>query len=249
MTADGLAGKRMLVTGASSGIGAAIAAELAAQGAAVAVVGRDAQRLAVTATVARERGAQCLEILADVDDLAELAMIVKQSVNKMGGLDGIVHAAGTFEVGPIADGVSALERQWRTNVRGPYALTGAALKHMPTGSAILFISSTAGHVGFPESSAYSASKGAIEALVRALAVELAPRGIRVNAISPGTIRTAMNARFFEDPNYLSDQLAITPLGRVGEVRDIAPAAAFLVSDDASYITGQSIVIDGGVVAS
>jgi NAD(P)-dependent dehydrogenase (short-subunit alcohol dehydrogenase family) len=112
----------------------------------------------------------------------------------------------------------------------------------------LFISSVGGHVGFSGCAAYGASKGALEMLVRCLALEEAPNGVRVNALAPGNVRTPMNSHLFVDPAYEQREIAITPLARIGEVDDIAPAAAFLVSDASSYITGVSLLIDGGIAA-
>ncbi|WP_307665606.1 SDR family NAD(P)-dependent oxidoreductase [Streptomyces sp. V1I1] len=117
------------------------------------------------------------------------------------------------------------------------------------GGAVLFMSSIAGVVGFAGASAYSTTKGAVENAVRALALDAAPHGIRVNAIAPGNIRTAMNEDVLADPGYEREMIDRTPLGRIGVVEDITPAAVFLVSDAASYITGTSLLIDGGWTAS
>lgn len=245
-----LTGKRILVTGASSGIGAEIAATVATAGADVAVVGRDRARLEQTAQRVRDAGRSVASIAADLTSDEAGPAVVAAAVDDLGGLDGIVHAAGIFDPQPLGDGgLEVLDRHLQANVRAPYGLTLAAIEHLRPGGSLVFISSIGGHVGFPECSAYSASKGAIEALVRALAVEEAPNGVRVNAIAPGNVRTRMNAHLFEDPQYLAGELAMTPLNRIGEVVDIAPAAAFLLSDAAAYITGASLVIDGGVVAA
>jgi NAD(P)-dependent dehydrogenase (short-subunit alcohol dehydrogenase family) len=244
-----LTGKRAVVTGASSGIGAEIVAELAAAGADVAIVGRDEGRLAATAGRARENGATVVEIAVDLTAADAGSTIVAKAKEGLGGIDTLVHAAGVFEPKPIVEsGVEGIDRHLAANVRAPYALTAAAIEDLRPGGSILFISSVGGHVGFPGCSAYGASKGAIEILVRCLAVEEAPNKVRVNAIAPGNVRTPMNAHLFADPEYEKAELAVTPLGRIGEVTDIAPMAAFLVSDSASYITGHSVVIDGGVVA-
>jgi NAD(P)-dependent dehydrogenase (short-subunit alcohol dehydrogenase family) len=245
-----LGGKRILVTGASSGIGAEIAATVATAGADVAVVGRDDARLEETARRVRDAGGTVVSIAADLTAADAGSRVVAAAVDGLGGLDGVVHAAGIFDPQPLGDGgLEVLDRHLQANVRAPYGLTLAAIGHLRPGGSLLFISSIGGHVGFPECSAYGASKGAIEALVRSLAVEEAPNGVRVNAIAPGNVRTRMNAHLFEDPEYLAGELALTPLKRIGEVADIAPAAAFLLSDAAAYITGASLVIDGGVVAA
>lgn len=243
-----LADKRVIVTGASSGIGAEIAVTLARAGAAVALVGRDRTRLAATRQRIEQLGGKAFEIAADLTAERSPRDVVDRAVTELGGLSTVVNAAGVFEPAPIDKGIEVLDRHLASNVRAPYALACAALPHLRPGGSILFISSIGGHVGFPGCSAYGASKGAIELLVRCLAVEEAPNRVRVNAIAPGNVRTPMNAHLFADPEYEARELAITPLGRIGEVEDIAPAAAFLVSDAASYITGTSVVIDGGVVA-
>ena len=245
-----LNGKRILVTGASSGIGAEIAATVATAGADVAVVGRDDARLEETARRVRDAGRSVVSIAADLTADDAGLTVVAAAVGGLGGLDGVVHAAGIFDPRPLSNGgLEVLDRHLQVNVRAPYGLTLAAIEHLRPGGAMVFISSIGGHVGFPECSAYGASKGAIEALVRSLAVEEAPNGVRVNAIAPGNVRTRMNAHLFEDPDYLAGELALTPLNRIGEGVDIAPAAAFLLSDAAAYITGASLVIDGGVVAA
>jgi NAD(P)-dependent dehydrogenase (short-subunit alcohol dehydrogenase family) len=245
-----LSGKRILVTGASSGIGAEIAATVATAGADVAVVGRDHARLEETARRVRDAGRTVAPIAADLTADDAGLTVVTAAVDGLGGLDGVVHAAGIFDPQPLGNGgLEVLDRHLQANVRAPYGLTLAAIEHLRPGGSLVFISSIGGHVGFPECSAYGASKGAIEALVRSLAVEEAPNGVRVNAIAPGNVRTRMNAHLFEDPDYLAGELALTPLKRIGEVVDIAPAAAFLLSDAAAYITGVSLVIDGGVVAA
>ncbi|HEX3362117.1 MAG TPA: SDR family oxidoreductase [Solirubrobacterales bacterium] len=244
-----LSGKRAIVTGASSGIGAEIAAELAAAGANVALVGRDRSRLADTAERVRANGATAVEIATDLTADDAGPTVVAAAKEGLGGIDTLVLAAGVFEPRPIVEsGLAGIDKHLAANVRAPYALTAAAIEDLRPGGSILFISSVGGHVGFPGCSAYGASKGAIELLVRCLAVEEAPNKVRVNAIAPGNVRTPMNAHLFADPDYEAAELEITPLGRIGEVTDIAPAAAFLVSDLASYITGHSVVIDGGVVA-
>jgi NAD(P)-dependent dehydrogenase (short-subunit alcohol dehydrogenase family) len=138
--------------------------------------------------------------------------------------------------------------QWRVNVRAPYALTQAALPHLGRESSVIFVSSIAGVVAFPNSSAYCASKGAIELLTKALAVELSPQGVRVNAIAPGNIRTPMNEEMLKSKDYEQMYLDGTPYGRIGVPEDVAPLAVFLASDAASYIHGESILVDGAWAA-
>jgi len=240
--------KSALVTGASSGIGAEIAVTLAAAGARVAIVGRNAERLAVTADRIRATGGTPLVISADLTADGTAESIVARAVAEFGRLTTLVHAAGVFEPAPITAGIEYLDRALAMNVRAPFALTAVAVPHLRHGGAVIFVSSMGGHVGFAGCAAYGASKGAIELLVKSLAVEEAPNGLRVVAVAPGNVRTPMNADFFSDPAFEAAEIASTPLGRIGEVEDIAPTVAFLASDLASYITGTSFLIDGGVVA-
>jgi NAD(P)-dependent dehydrogenase (short-subunit alcohol dehydrogenase family) len=243
-----LAGKAIIVTGASSGIGAEIAVTLATAGARVAIVGRDESRLEATAARIRAVGGTPITIAADLTLESSARNVVESAIAGLGGLTTVVHAAGVFEPGPMDAGIEILDRALAINVRAPYALTAAALPYVRGGGAIIFVSSVGGHIGFPGCTAYGASKGAIELLVKSLALEEAANGVRVAAVAPGNVRTPMNAELFADPEFEAGEIAATPLGRIGEVTDIAPAVAFLASDLASYITGAPLLIDGGVAA-
>ncbi|GAA4533188.1 SDR family NAD(P)-dependent oxidoreductase [Amycolatopsis samaneae] len=239
-----------VVTGASSGIGAQIARELGAAGARLALVGRDTRRLTAVAEELTAAGAVAEPIVADLTTDAGPSQVVGRALARFGGIDVLVHAAGVFLPTPFPDTTDEqLDAQWTTNVRAPFRLTRAAAEHLGDGSSVIFVSSICGHVGFPNSSAYCATKGAVELLVKSLTAEFAPRGIRVNAVAPGNVRTSINAHLLADPGYERQMLDSTPAGRVGEVGDIAPAVAFLASPAASYIHGASLLIDGGWVAS
>jgi NAD(P)-dependent dehydrogenase (short-subunit alcohol dehydrogenase family) len=145
--------------------------------------------------------------------------------------------------------MEAFDRQFAINVRAPYALTRAALDHMGEGASIVFISSVFGQVGLAGASGYCATKGAIDQLTRTLALELAPRGIRVNGIAPGFILTALNeANFGHETEIKRSVEGDTPAGRIGSVEEIAPAVAYLASDAASFVHGTTLVIDGGWAA-
>jgi NAD(P)-dependent dehydrogenase (short-subunit alcohol dehydrogenase family) len=239
-----LDGKVAIVTGASSGIGAAIAEAMAQAGARVALVGRDADRLAGARAACGEG-----HITISADITAEPEGVVKAALDAFGRIDSIVHSAGIFTPRPFPESpVESLDEQWRVNVRAPYAITHAAQAHLEPGSSVIFISSIAGKLGFPNSAAYCATKGAVEMLVKSLATEFAPRGIRVNAIAPGNIHSPMNEEFFKSPEYERAMIERTPAGRVGVVEDIAPAVVFLASDAARYVHGVSLLVDGGWAA-
>jgi len=241
-----LDGKAAIVTGASSGIGAAIAAAMSEAGARVVLTGRDEERLARCAEACPGRTRVVVADLAHDDAPEE---IVAGTLDAFGAIDSIVHSAGIFWPKPLAEApLEDFDEQWRVNVRAPYALTKAALPHLGRDSSVIFVSSIAGQVAFPNSAAYCATKGAIEQLAKALAVELSPQGIRVNAIAPGNIRTPMNEELLKDPDYEQMYLDGTPYGRVGVVEDIAPLAVFLASDASRYIHGESILVDGGWAA-
>lgn len=242
-----LDGKTAVVTGASSGIGSGIAVGLAEAGADVLIVGRDTRRLHQTYEAVEATGRKCFVQVADVAQQSTACRVLEAAVAELGRLDILVNAAGLFEVGS-EDEVAALDRQWAVNVRAPFALTAVALQHMEPGGAVCFFSSIAGHVAFPGASAYVTTKTAVEGAVRSLALDAAPRGIRVNAVAPGNIRTAMNAHLLADPDYERSMLDQTPLGRIGEVEDVVPAVLFLVSDQARYVTGTSLLVDGGWTA-
>jgi NAD(P)-dependent dehydrogenase (short-subunit alcohol dehydrogenase family) len=244
-----LDGATAIVTGASSGIGADAAKALAAAGAAVVLVGRDEARLAAVDAEITQRGGQTQTLQVDVCSEDGPRRIVQEVIERFERIDVVVHAAGIFEPTPFEQTTDdILDRQWAVNVRAPFRLTRETTPHLQAGSAVIFVSSIAGHVGFPNSSAYCATKGAVELMVKALAMELAPRGIRVNAIAPGNIHTKMNAHLFAEPEYERQMLEATPAGRVGLVADISPAVVYLASPESDYVHGASLLIDGGWTA-
>jgi NAD(P)-dependent dehydrogenase (short-subunit alcohol dehydrogenase family) len=241
--------KVAIVTGASSGIGAGIACTLGEAGAHLALVGRDPERLRETADAVEATGAKAEIVSADLADDASAPRIVAEVVERFGGIDVLVNAAGIFEVAPFDESLDNIDRQWEINVRAPLRLTHAAIGELRRArGAVLFFSSIGGRVGFATGVGYCASKGAIENVVRALALEEATHGVRVNAIAPGNVRTPMNDHLFADAAFEQAMLDLTPIGRFATVGEIAPAAAFLVSDQAAYITGTSLVVDGGWTA-
>ena len=240
-----LDGRVAVVTGASSGIGAAIAEALSQAGARVVLTGRDEGRLREVAERLGDHHVVAADLAAD--DAA--GAIVAATLEAYGALNVLVHSAGIFWPRPFAEApLSDFDEQFRVNVRAPYALTQAALPHLQPDGSVIFISSIAGRVGFPSSTAYCGTKGAVELMTKSLAMELAPIGVRVNAIAPGNIHTPMNERLFESEDYNRSMIERTPFGRVGVVEDIAPLAVFLASDAARYIHGESILVDGGWAA-
>lgn len=240
-----LEGKVALVTGASSGIGAEIARALGEAGAGVVLVGRSEQRLATAAAAVRATGADASTVSTDLRADGAPATIVAAALEQAGRIDILVHSAGIYAQASLADTTDEmLDDHWATNVRAPFRLTRAALPHLTRGSSVIFISSMSGHLGSPDDSAYCLSKGAVELLVKALASELGPQGIRVNAVAPGWVRTAMNEHLLT-PEVEREVHITTPAGRVGEVGDISPAVVYLASDAASYVHGLSLGVDGG----
>jgi NAD(P)-dependent dehydrogenase (short-subunit alcohol dehydrogenase family) len=243
-----LEGKVALVTGASSGMGEEITKAMAAAGAGVVAVGRNEERLERVVAAA---GSEVFAVARDLTDDGAPQAVVDEAVERTGKLDILANVAGIMELGPLGETpLESLDRQFRTNVRAPFELTQAALPHLrESKGAIIFISSMAALAAFPESAAYTATKGAIDALARQLAVELAPVGIRVNAIAPGEIDTPMNTDFYaEHPEFVEEMKEFTPAGRLGLATDIAPAAVFLASDMARFVYGVSLPVDGGIVA-
>lgn len=237
-----------VVTGASSGMGRAISTAYAAAGARVLLVGRDKERLSEALAEAARAG-ECRSFRLDVTADDAPRTLVDEALAEYGRLDILVHAAGVFlpqpfEGNPLGD----LDRQWLVNVRAPFALTQAAIPHLAAGSAVIFISSIAGIVGFPGAVAYCATKGAVELMSKALTLEYGADGVRFNCIAPGNIRTPMNEHLLADPAYEEAMLKATPSRRIGTVDEIAGAAVFLASEAAAYMFGSSVVIDGGWTA-
>lgn len=243
-----LDGKVVLVTGASSGIGAGVARAAGAAGGSVVLVGRSKARLDESAAAVTATGARAAAVAVDLlaDDAPQA--VVEAALAEFGGIDVLVHSAGVYRMASLEDTTDALlDAHWATNVRAPFRLTRAAKPHLRPGSSVVFVSSMSGRVGSPNDSAYCASKGAVELLVKALATELAPQGIRVNAVAPGNVHTPMNAELIT-PQLEAEILATTPAGRIGEVDDIAPAVVYLASDAARYVVGASLAVDGGFTA-
>lgn len=242
-----LAGKVAVVTGASRGIGAAIAERLAADGAAV-VVNYTRQRAAADEVVARirARGGRAHAIAADVADRAQVRALFDETERVLGAPDVLVNNAGVLAFAPLeAIDDAHFDRQFNVNVRGVlYATQEAATRFGTRGGRVVNLSSIAAQGRFAGAAVYSATKAAVEAITMTLALELGPRGIRVNAVAPGPVRTDMyqEAGLDEHRDALT---ARTPLGRIGEPEDVARVVAYLASEDSGWVTGHVVPVAGG----
>jgi 3-oxoacyl-[acyl-carrier protein] reductase len=241
------AGRVTLVTGGSRGIGAGMARRFAAEGYRVAIVYRSGK--AAAETVLGEIGAVGAQGMAVAGDIAkpdDASEIVAQVVARFGAIDVLVNCAGIAEYRPFeATDPALFHATFNTNVYGTVAMIQAALPHMPApGGRIINFSSALATRPIPGASIYAASKAAITALSHALAKEFGPRGITVNAIAPGVIETEMTTSVLAERGAAIK--AMTPLGRIGQTDDIAGIALFLASPDAKWITGRTMIADGGV---
>jgi len=243
-----LINKVALVTGASRGIGAAIAKRLAEDGASVAITySRGADAAARVVDDIEAKGGKAFAIQADATDAAAVQSAVNEVVSTYGQLDILVNNAGTAIPKPFEDTtLEELDRVIDLNVRGLFIATQAALKHLSEGGRIISIGSCVGErMMTPGLVAYSATKGAVKMFTQGLAREVGPRGITVNNVQPGPIDTDLNPA---DDEWAEPQLAATALKRYGHVDDIAPMVAFLAGPEAGYITGASLTVDGGTNA-
>ena len=244
-----LAGKSALVTGASRGIGRAIAEGLASAGADVAITARELASLDDTAAAIGAMGRKPVPVAMDVTDVASIRSGVAQAVKALGGLGILVNNAGMEQVCPSLDIEEDLwDRIFDTNLKGAFFVAQAAARAMNKG-AILNICSLTSERGIPTAVPYGSSKTGLLGMTRALAVEWAERGIRVNAVEPGYFRTALTEVFYQNDAWQQSMLSNIPLKRFGELSDLVGAAVFLSSDAASYITGACLAIDGGTLAS
>ena len=245
-----LEGKVAIVTGASKGIGASIAKHLAESGAAVVVNYASSKEGADRVVGEIEgKGGRAVAVQADMAKADDVERLFSDAKTAFGRLDIVVNNAGVYEFMPLEQITEAhFHRQFDVNVLGLILAAKEAVKHFGAdGGSIVNISSVASTAAPPNASVYSATKAAVDAVTRSLAKELGPRRIRVNAINPGMVETeGFRTAGLEESDFRKQVEAQTPLGRIGRPQDIAPAAVFLASEDAGWITGETLHISGGM---
>jgi 3-oxoacyl-[acyl-carrier protein] reductase len=244
-----LKGKGAVVTGASKGIGASIAEHLAAEGASV-VVNYAASKTAADAVVRRikEKGGAAVAVQADVSKPDDVKRLFAQAKAAYGKLDVLVNNAGIYEFAPLESITPEhFHKQFNLNVLGLLLVTQEAVKLMgPSGGSIINISSLVGPMPVENASVYSATKAAVDAVTVALSKELGPKKIRVNSLNPGMVETeGLHAAGIAESDFRKMVESQTPLGRIGRPDDIARVAVFYASDDAGWVTGQTLVLAGG----
>ena len=237
--------KFALITGGNTGIGLATAQRFIEEGARVAITGRNAQTLA---EAAKTLGPQCFPIRGDVTDLAELDAVMAAIGKEFGALDVVFANAGILHAFALGSAdVERFDQMMAVNVRGAYFTVEKALPLLRPGASVIMNSSVGRHIGAVKTAAYAATKGAVHAMAKAFAAELAPMGIRVNTICPGPIDTGMwQALVRARPGAVNVTRQI-PMGRIGQPREIANVALFLASDESSFITATELIADGGRV--
>ena len=244
-----LKGKVAIVTGASKGIGAGIARQLAADGAKVVVNYATSKRGAdeVVADIVAA-GGHAVAVGADVTSKTEVEALVRAAIEHFGRLDIVVNNSGIYQFAAIEETTEDLYRQqFDINVLGPLLVAGAAAPYLGQGGSIINISSNVTRTLPAQSAIYTGTKGAIDAITGVLARELGPRGIRVNAVSPGLIETeGTHAAGVMGSDFQAWNVSLTPLGRTGQVQDIAPIVSYLASADAGWVTGEIILGSGGM---
>jgi NAD(P)-dependent dehydrogenase (short-subunit alcohol dehydrogenase family) len=246
-----LANKTAFITGGNSGIGLATAKLFVAEGARVAITGRNKETLEAAA---KELGPNALAIVADATDIEATERAIKQAVGKFGKLDVVFANAGIAGGTPLGSAtLETFENVIRTNITAVFFTVQAAVPHLNDGASIILNGSVISVLGNPGYAAYAASKAGVRAMARVMASELSPRNIRVNVVSPGAIRTPIWGGAIGTQEAQTDFekriVSTTPLGRIGETEHISKTVLFLASDDAAHIQGQELFVDGGATAS
>jgi 3-oxoacyl-[acyl-carrier protein] reductase len=248
-TTKKLDGKVAVVTGASKGIGAAIAKHLAAEGAAVVVNYASSKSGAdKVVTEITEAGGKAVAVQGDVSKKADIASLFAETKKAFGQLDVLVNNAGIFDFAPLENITEEhFHKQFNLNVLGLLLTTQEAVKFFsPAGGSIVNISSVVGRNPVAGASVYSATKGAVDAVTKSLAKELGPKNIRVNSLSPGMVETeGLHTAGFVGSDFQKQIVAQTPLGRIGQPDDIGKVAVFLASDDSGWVTGETLLVSGG----
>jgi len=248
---DGFTGKVVLVTGATSGIGHAVAVRFGQASARVVALGRDQSALEALKFELDQAGADALAITADVTDEGQVQGALDQAIDKFGDLNVLVNAAGHISSGTIENtSLTAWDAMMNVNLRAVFYLMQIAAPHLvKTKGNVVNVSSVTGLRSFPGVLAYCVSKAGVDQLTRCAALELAPKGVRVNAVNPGVVVTEIHKRggmSREDyDRFLEHSKTTHPLGRVGDPKEIAELVLYLASDKASWITGGTYSIDGG----
>lgn len=245
-----LANKVAVVTGASKGLGASIALHLAAEGAAV-VVNYASSKAGADKVVAdiTGKGGKAIAVQADVANQADIQRLFAETKETYGRVDILVNNAGIYEFSPLDDITPEhFHKQFNLNVLGLILATQEAAKHFgPEGGNIVNTSSVVATLAPPAGTVYSATKAAVDSITKTLAKELGPRKIRVNSVNPGMVETeGLHSAGIHGSDFQADMVRQTPLGRIGQPHDIAPAVVFLVSPDSSWVTGENLTIAGGV---
>jgi glucose 1-dehydrogenase len=252
-----LAGKVAIVTGAAQGIGQACAVRLAREGARVALCDVNAAAAEKAAQAIQASGAAAIAVAGDVAKPADVDNVLAATLRALGGIDVLVNNAGVVDDAPFLDlPVEEFDRVLGINLRGAFLMGQAVARYMAgeakaaaqrgsSPGAIVNMSSINEKFALPDHVAYSISKGGISQLTKAMAIALAPHGIRVNAVGPGTIDTPLLESVIRDQSFRAKVLSRTPLGRFGRPEEIAAIVAWLASDEASYVTGTTIFADGG----
>jgi len=244
---------RILLTGSSRGIGRAIADRLARKGNAIALcASRPSSELDDVVTASRAAGAEAVGLSGDLGETDTAQRIVAEAHDALGGLDAVISNAGISIAGRLTDSAEAdWDRVFDVNVRGAWLLARAAHAHLfASQGSFLAVASMSGIEPYPGTGAYSSSKAALIMMVRTLALEWAESGVRANCVSPGLFLSAMTAPIYADPEKKAAREALVPMRRIGDpARDLAGLVEFMISHEAGYITGQNVLVDGGLIGS